>query len=457
MDAPFIQRKLRDFANDLIYTNKSIIFLSPEFKVPGDLSKSMTIIDMPLPDADELKAILKRSLDDVRVQEASKKAQYKEKPNDAKVKDALINIQEKLRKMEKQCKEQSDRIVSAGLGLSAGEYENVLAQCVVEGDLNIAVILAEKRQIIKQSGVLECIDTDETADSIGGLKVLKKHIRSTANRLTPEARKYGIDQPRGLLLLGVPGAGKSLTCKVSASVMNLQLVRLDVGALFGSLVGESESRVRRALKVIDAISPSILWIDEIEKGMAFGDGTGDSGTSQRVFATILTWMEEQKGTFVIATCNSQVALKAELMARFQKVFFVDIPTPLERAEILSIHLKKVGRDPAKFDIPAIVRASEGFVGREIRNITQDALSRSFDDNKREVTTDDFIFEFKKVKPITVQKKEDLEAMRAWANKYAINASEEEPNPEQPTNAQSKTDGKSRQIDTGLSYDDMIKG
>jgi SpoVK/Ycf46/Vps4 family AAA+-type ATPase len=230
---------------------------------------------------------------------------------------------------------------------------------------------------------------------------------------------------------------------------------LDVGSLFGSLVGESESRTRQALKLTSAIAPCILWIDEIEKGMNFGSGVGDSGTSQRIFATILTWMEESSDVFVVATCNSHTALKPELMARFQRIFFIDVPTAKERREILTIHLAKVKRNPADFDMDALVAASEGFVGREIRNIVQDSLRAAFVEGKgnpdHKLTTEHIVAQFGKTKPITVQKEDELKSMREWADGNATNASEKETSAV-PENHSSSAKGR---FEGGLELRDLI--
>lgn len=428
-----IHRRLRDLATGLKWTSKTIIFISPTFKVPNDLQKSITVLDLPLPDKAELETILCEALDGLKRQEATLKDTIQVHEGEEKVvadlKGQLQRVQTNRVKMNNQRKTNGDRIISAGLGLTAIEFEDVIAKCFVNGDLDIRLILSEKKQIIKKSGLMEYIDAEETAQSIGGLKVLKQHISTVGFCLSEKAREFGIEPSKGFLLIGVPGGGKSLSAKVCSREMQLPIVRLDVGSLFGSLVGESESRTRQALKLVSAIAPCILWIDEIEKGMNFGSGVGDSGTSQRIFATILTWMEESSGVFTVATCNSHTALKPELMARFQRIFFVDVPTATERREILTIHLAKVKRNPADFDMEALISASSGFVGREIRNIVQEALRTAFVEGKgntdHKLTTEHIVRQFTKSTPITIQKEADLNAMRSWAEGNATNASEKE--------------------------------
>lgn len=434
-----ILRRLRDLSTGLKYTAKTIVFISPVFKIPSDLQKSITVLDLPLPDKDELKEILCEALAGLKRQEATLKADIKDHEGEdklvANLKDQLVRVNKNRLNMEQQFKAYGDRVIGAGLGLTAVEFEDVVAKCFVGGDLDIKLILSEKKQIIKKSGVLEYFDTDETSASIGGLKVLKNHLSTVGYCLGEKAREFGIEPSKGLMLIGIPGGGKSLTAKASANELQLPLIRMDVGSLFGSLVGESESRTRQALKLADAIAPCILWIDEIEKGMNFGSGAGDSGTSQRIFATILTWMEESRDVFVVATCNSHTALKPELMARFQRIFFIDIPNEKERREILTIHLAKIRRDPAKFDMDALVSASNGFVGREIRNVIQESLRNAFVEGKNasakpgdpvhDLTTEHIVKQFGITKPITVQKADELKDMREWASGNATNASEDE--------------------------------
>jgi ATP-dependent 26S proteasome regulatory subunit len=454
-----IHRRLRDLATGLKWTSKTIVFISPVFKVPGDLQKSISVLDLPLPDKAELETILCEALEGLKRQEATLKDAIHlhegEETVVADLKGQLQRVQTNRVKMNNQRKSKGDRIISAGLGLTAIEFEDVIAKCFVNGDLDVRLILSEKKQIIKKSGLMEYIDAEETAQSIGGLKVLKQQISTLAFCLSEKAREFGIEASKGFLLIGIPGGGKSLSAKVCSRELQLPIVRLDVGSLFGSLVGESENRTRQALKLTSAIAPCILWIDEIEKGMNFGSGAGDSGTSQRIFATILTWMEESSDVFVVATCNSHTALKPELMARFQRIFFIDVPTAKERREILTIHLAKVKRNPADFDMDALVAASEGFVGREIRNIVQDSLRAAFVEGEGKtdykLTTEHIVAQFGKTKPITIQKEDELKSMREWADGNATNASEKEPSAV-PENHSSSAKGR---FEGGLELRDLI--
>jgi SpoVK/Ycf46/Vps4 family AAA+-type ATPase len=456
LNDPQIQRKLRDLATSLKFTNKRIIFLSPTFKVPSDLATIITVLDMPLPDASELRAILCEALKALKHQEESIKEKIKSNdiPSD-KGKAHLTTLSRNRVKMEAQEKEYGDRFISAGLGLTAEAFADLIAKNFVDGDLSIKMVSDEKKGLIGKANLgLEIFPTDETIASIGGYNTLKAYMVMVGKSMTAAAAKYGIKPARAMMLLGVPGSGKSLTAKAIANYLQIPLVKFDVGALFGSLVGESEGRTRQAFKTLDAFGRCVLWLDEIDKLLSSSANNGDSGTSQRVFAAILTWMEESEGTFVVATCNSQESLKPELMARFPKIFFVDVPTQKELWEIVTIHIIAVGRDPKNFDIAKIVSAASGFVGREVRNIIQDALWNAFDSGV-EITTEHIVDRFQKSIPITVQKAQEMSAMRLWAKNNATNASEDDGSREAALKAATTTTG--GRFDSGIGIDDIMNG
>jgi SpoVK/Ycf46/Vps4 family AAA+-type ATPase len=434
IEAPPIQRKLRDLFANLKNTHKNIVLLSPTLKLPIDLQKSITILDLPLPDATELNEILcmgltglKNQIQDLQNEISSLKGQKdpSSKETIEKKKDQLTRVNKSRETMESQYKASKDRIIRAGLGLTADEFENVIAKCIVSSDLSIKVITAEKKQIIKKSGVCEFFETDETTASIGGLKRLKKYISSVSKRFSPKAKEFGIDPPRGVLMIGVPGGGKSLTAKACANEMQLPLLRLDMSQLVSKFYGESTNNMKSVWNLANTIAPCILWVDEIEKGLGTGNGGEMHEETARLFGAFLTEMEESIGVYVVATCNDERSLKAELMARFPRTFFVDIPTEKELPEIIEIHIRKVKRDPTEFDIPRIAEAAKGFVGREIRNAVQDALSDAFDEDNQ-LTTEYIVKQFKGKKSITVQKAHDIQRMRSWAKDNAEKASDVEP-------------------------------
>jgi SpoVK/Ycf46/Vps4 family AAA+-type ATPase len=262
-------------------------------------------------------------------------------------------------------------------------------------------------------------------NDIGGLAALKEYAAMRRASFSSEARAYGLPAPRGFLMVGVPGAGKSLTAKASTGGQ-MPLLRLDVAALMGSLVGQSEQNARSALRVAEAIAPCVLWIDEIEKGFAgMQGGELDGGTSRRMLGTILTWMQEHTSpVYVIATCNDVTSLPPELLSRFDDLWYVALPNKAERAEIISIHISKRGRNPEDFDLPLLAEATEGYVGREIEKIVVSALNRGFVDGVRPITTDDLLWAAKRIVPLSKTTPEKLAALHKWAEGRARNASGE---------------------------------
>ncbi len=253
----------------------------------------------------------------------------------------------------------------------------------------------------------------QTAADVGGLGVLKEWLRLRERAFTQEARDYGLPAPKGIALIGIPGTGKSLTAKMIAGLWRLPLLRLDVGSLFGSLVGESEERARRALRVAETVSPAVVWLDELEKALAHGDT--DSGTSTRVFGTILTWMQEKKApAFIVATANDISRLPPELLrkGRFDEIFFLDLPTQAERREIFAVHLQKRKRLAQDYDLDRLARESEGYVGAEIEQAIIDAMYAGFGAG-REFTTDDVSAALKRQVPLSVSQRETIGALRAW--------------------------------------------
>jgi SpoVK/Ycf46/Vps4 family AAA+-type ATPase len=245
------------------------------------------------------------------------------------------------------------------------------------------------------------------------LGVLKKWLRLRERAFTQEARDYGLPAPKGIALIGIPGTGKSLTAKMIGGLWRLPLLLLDMGALFGSLVGESEERTRRALRLAETVSPCVLWIDEMEKGLAHGGL--DSGTSTRVFGTILTWMQEKTAPcFVVATANDISSLPPELLrkGRFDEIFFLDLPTLQEREEIFTVHLRKRNRLPQDYDVVRLAKESEGYVGAEIEQAVIDAMYVGFNEG-REITTDDVSAALKRQVPLSVSQRETIEALRNW--------------------------------------------
>jgi SpoVK/Ycf46/Vps4 family AAA+-type ATPase len=398
--ASAVIRKLRDLADALHTAYTTVILLSPVLQLPEELQKEVTVIDYDLPGLRELDGLLTRAADSLRGQEGVK-----------------VDL----------TAEQRERILKAALGLTMTEAENVFARCLVEkGCFDVDLIVAEKQQLIRKSGVLEYFESKDQVEDIGGLEILKAWLRNRALAFTEKAHSFGLPAPRGILLLGVQGCGKSLTAKAVAHLWRLPLLRLDVGRIFAGLVGSSEENMRRAIHMAETVSPSVLWLDEIEKGLAGvqSSGLADAGVTARVFATLNTWMQEKtKPVFVVATANDITQLPPELLrkGRFDEIFFVDLPAHVERKEIFAIHLRKRNRSPQAFDLEALAAASEGFSGAEIEQAVVSGLLTAFE-QERDVTTEDVLDALKQTVPLSVTMREDIDMVRRWAKGRARPAS-----------------------------------
>jgi SpoVK/Ycf46/Vps4 family AAA+-type ATPase len=317
--------------------------------------------------------------------------------------------------------------LKAALGLTLTEAENVFAKCIVEkGVFDLDLIVAEKQQLIRKSGVLEYFEARDEVSDIGGLEILKAWLNNRALAFTEKAQKFGLPSPRGILLLGVQGCGKSLTAKAVAHLWRLPLLRLDVGRIFAGLVGSSEQNMRRAIQMAETVSPCVLWLDEIEKGLAGLESSGlaDAGVTARVFATLNTWMQEKtKPVFVVATANEIMQLPPELLrkGRFDEIFFVDLPAESERREIFVIHLGRRKRDPKEFDLDRLAAESDGFSGAEIEQAVISGLYAAFEEG-REITTEDVLTALRQTVPLSVTMREEIGMVRRWAKGRARPAS-----------------------------------
>lgn len=400
LNEPVVIRKLRDVAHSLKTSMKNVVFLSPVLKVPVELEKEISVVDYNLPGKEEIGRIVKDISESIG--EADK-----------------LEISKNPMLLQK--------VVEAALGLTAEEAENVFAKSLVKtGDFNLKIILSEKEQIIRKSGVLEYCHVNENMKGVGGLDELKKWLNKRGKAFTPEARDFGLPEPRGVLLLGIPGCGKSLTAKAISSMWQLPLLKLDVGKVFSSLVGSSEENVRRAIQTAESIAPSILWLDEMEKGFSGlgSSGQTDGGTTARVFGTFLTWLQEKKTpVFVVATCNNVSQLPPELLrkGRFDEIFFVDLPSKEERKDIFKIHLEKRNRDSKGFNIEKLAEKSIGFSGSEIEEIIISSLYDAFDDGKEldqsyiEKTIENMV-------PLSQTMEDQIKGTREWAKIRAKKAS-----------------------------------
>lgn len=380
-----IVRQLRDIASTFETTKDNLILLSPSLQIPADLEKTIAVIDWPLPDMGELSAIL----------------QACETNLPDKVKVTLNGKRE--------------NVIQSLQGLSAFEASSVLLSAVVAtkelGDSAIPFIVKEKAQIIRKSGVLEFFDTSVTMSQVGGLEYLKRYAAIKRNAFSENARAAGVDSPKGVLLLGPAGTGKSLSAKAIAGGQ-MPLLRMDIGALMGGLVGQSEANMRAALKVAEATAPCVLWVDEIEKGLAQG-GDQDGGTSSRVFGTLLTWMQEcTKPVYVVATANNVSQLRPELLRRFDDIFFVDFPNWTSRASIFEIHLSKRNHS-VSLVTDELISATWGFSGAEIEKVVKASIESAFFDGV-ELTADMLIEQAKAIVPISRTTAEQIKRLRDWA-------------------------------------------
>jgi ATP-dependent 26S proteasome regulatory subunit len=397
-----IVRRLREVAFRLEHSNKTVILLGPVLKIPPELEKEITVVDFELPTATQLQTML----------------------------DSIVETLQRGGQGEVSLdKRQRARLVQACLGLTETEAGNAIAKAVVQasGALDgraVEAVTAEKQQIIRKSGLLEFYDNSERMENVGGLDVLKEWLRKRVRAFGDEARAFGLPEPKGILLVGVQGCGKSLVARSVANAWRLPLLRLDVGRLFASLVGSSEENLRQAIRVAESISPVVLWVDEIEKGFS-GVGSSnvsDAGTAARVFGSFITWLQEkQKPVFVIATANDVSQLPPELVrkGRFDEIFFVDLPDAAVRAAIFRMHLSKrnVG---AGFDVAVLARSSDGYSGAEIEQAIVSALYAAHARN--EALEQQHVEEaLVATKPLSTIMAERVAALRAWARDRTVPA------------------------------------
>lgn len=402
---PNVKRTLRDLSSALRVSLSTVILLSPILRIPEELEKDLTIVDYPLPGREEIRALLSQIAQDLA---GNPTLQVDLSP------------------------ESVEAMVDAAIGLTLNEAENVFAKTLVLRQRlskeEAPLIYSEKRQIIRKSGLLEYIDSTETLDSVGGLEILKEWVVKRRRAMAPGAREFGLMPPRGLLLVGVQGCGKSLAAKAIASELGFPLLRMDVGRLFSKMVGETELNVRRALATAETVAPVVLWIDEIEKGLSGvkSSSASDAGTTSRLFGTIITWLQEKQApVFVVATANEIEELPPEILrkGRFDEIFFVDLPAEAERREIFRIHLQKRGRDPQRFDLAYLAQISEGYSGAEIEQAIIEALYQVYG-VKQDIETADIVLALKQQVPLSRTMREAIQNRRLWAATRTVNASAE---------------------------------
>lgn len=389
---PYVTRKLRNLAGQLRARNQFLLFTTPMLDLPEELKDDVVVLHVPLPDEGELEELF----DQVTV----------------KLHPSVLPVPAV-----------RGKLLSSALGLTTNQarlaYSRVMARYGRFDERGIELVTWAKREIIRESGALEFWPAEEGEAMVGGLDALKQWLKKRALGFTRDARDARVPFPRGVALIGIPGTGKSLSAKMLSGLWKMPLLRLDVGALFGSLVGESEENMRHAIQLAETVSPCILWIDEMEKafaGTSVAAGQFSSGAATRVFGTFLTWMQEHRApVFILATANDVEGLPPELMGRFDRTFFLDLPTAAERTGIFAIHLKKAGETfpERRFRLSDLATATDGFVGREIEQVVREAQFTALADGNREIESNDLLQAVGEVVPLSCSHAEVVESIRRW--------------------------------------------
>ena len=383
-----ISRKLRNLARKLKSQPKNLVILAPEVAIPPELTEVITVVDFPLPTAGEIKTEINNILSSTG------------KAPDSKMLGELVR---------------------SAQGLPLERIRRVLTRAIAaHGEIrpeDVELVLEEKRQSIRQTQILDFYPATEQISDIGGLDDLKSWLLRRGGAFSERARSYGLPHPRGLMLVGIQGTGKSLTAKAIAHHWHLPLLRLDVGRLFGGLVGESESRTRQMINLSEALAPCILWIDEIDKAFSGIGGRGDGGTTSRVFGTFINWLgEKQSPVFVVATANNIQQLPPEMLrkGRFDEIFFVDLPSEVERKAIFQVHLSRLRPHNLKnYDLGKLAQETPGFSGAEIEQTLIEAMHIGFSEN-RDFSTDDILEATQQIIPLARTAQEQIQFLQSWA-------------------------------------------
>lgn len=399
---PMLYRMARVFARRAEKCGHCIIGIGPPIDIPDELRHEFVVIDCDLPNREDIS----RSITELAVS--------LEMSGDIKNSDSILNALNS---------DGGERIIEAATGMTEKEILGSVSLSLVKNNsLDREFIAGQKVASVKKSGFLEIWPT-ESMDNIGGLHELKTYLRTTERAFTNEARTFGIKEPKGILAVGCPGTGKTLSAKVTGSLFKRPVLRFDVASVFGSLVGQSESQIRQAIKTAEAAAPCVLFVDEIEKAFSgSGGGSLDGGTSVRVFGTFLSWMQDHESqVYVVATANAVDSLPPELLrkGRFDEIFWFDLPNDEERKEIWKIHISKAGRDPEdkKFSVEKLVAGSDGYTGAEIEQVVHDALRDAFADNAKDMDYHYIQTVLKRTKPLSVTRAADIVRMREHGEKH----------------------------------------
>ena len=379
----------------------SIIFISNSNIIPVEITDIMHIEVVRPPETREMNAILEDLINDLS--------------DDVKISPKI-----------------QTQMISSALGLTLNQAKRLFSLSIAKSHSNpskmVDVIVKGKKGIISSTGSLEFFAPNEVPTYLAGLKGLKSWLKLRKDAFTQDAEEYRLPKPKGVFLMGIPGTGKSLTAKFIAGTWKMPLLRFDMGAVYGSLVGQTEASMRQALHIVEAIAPAILWIDEIEKAISTGPDL-DSGVSKRVLGTLLTWMQENTApVFVVATANDTSRLPPELMrkGRFDELFFLKLPNEEEREAIFEVHIKNVGRDPNNYDIDPLVKKTNGFTGAEIEQVIKEGLYRAYSDKKRELNDEDLIISIEKTKPLSETKAAMIKNLTAMVDRQEVRSASERP-------------------------------
>jgi ATP-dependent 26S proteasome regulatory subunit len=404
MDSPVVIRRLRDVGQKFSLNRRTLVLTAPSIDMPAELASLVEFVDLPLPDQGRLREIIRETYQRLAATHTIKLQL------DANGVDAMAA---NLRGLTE---EEAERAISQAL----------VARLALSTDCITDVLEAKKAQL-KRSEMLEFVEATDNMASVGGLENLKNWLRQRQGAWDPRAREFGLEAPKGVIILGVQGCGKSLCARAVAGEWKLPLVKFDTAAIYDKYIGETEKRIQKVFKVAEGLAPCVLWIDELEKVFA-GSGpdsaSADAGVSARLLASFLSWMQDRKApVFVAATCNNVTSLPPELIrkGRFDELFFVDLPNATERKQIFSIQLTKRKRNPAAFDLDRVAEAAKGFSGAEIESAVQTALYEAFS-KKRELNTEDLVGALSSTVPLSTTRAEEVAELRSWAHERAVWAS-----------------------------------
>lgn len=404
LDNAVVVRRLRDVGQKFATNRRTLILTSPSIEMPPELASLVEFLDLPLPDKQRLREMVEQTF------KRLSKAYTLQLKLDAAGVDAIAN---NLRGLTE---EEADRAITQALVTRYGLFPETVTD-----------VLAAKKELLRHSGMLDFIDATDSMTGVGGLDNLKTWLAQRRGAWEDGAREFGLEPPRGMIILGVQGCGKSLCARAVAGEWRLPLVKFDTAAIYDKFVGETEKRIQKVFRVAEHLAPCVLWIDELEKVFA-GSGpdsaSADAGVSSRLLASFLSWMQDRKApVFVAATCNNVTVLPPELIrkGRFDELFFVDLPNRSERKQILGIQISKRKRDPATFDLDRIAAAARGYSGAEIDAAVQGAMYAAYS-QKADLTTEGLLDALKATVPLSITRAEEIGALRNWAKERAVPAS-----------------------------------